>query len=86
MIIISENTTKVQFGKNKASVAINAKKGTLTLRNLKTEQNIGDQPDADEAGPLIEMEFHRPESIDAMIEALKTIRKNWVEPDLAICC
>lgn len=88
MIKTLDNHTKVEFGKdNKASIAINAKKGTLMLRNLKSDQNIGDlQPDADEKGPAVEIEFYRPESVDAMIEALKTIKKNWVEPGLEICC
>lgn len=82
--------TKVQFGDtNKASIGIRAFKGTVTLQELAKEKKIGDSLDDDDTKelPMIEMNFKRIESVDALIKALETIKKNWVDPNqLAYAC
>ena len=83
MITTEGLNTKVKFGDwdSKASIAVLAKKGTLTLQELAKDKQIGDPlEDGDTKElPKIEMEFTRLESVDIMIKALETIKKNWIE-------
>ena len=93
MIKTENTTTKVLFGNNeKASIAVSAKKGTLTLQMLSTEKQIGDliqDTDIKEL-PKVEIEFFDPKSIDVLIAALEAIKKNYIPPpsydQLALAC
>jgi len=84
MISIKQNTVHVKFGEsNKATIAIFGSHGTITLQELVKEKSIGEQIENEDANelPKVELEFSQLESIDALINGLKTIRKNWVDPD-----
>lgn len=90
MITTENSTTKVMFGTTeKANIAVNAKKGTLTLQMLGTEKQIGDkleEIDIQEL-PSVEIEFFNPKSIDILIGALEAIKKNYTPPpSLALAC
>ncbi len=75
--------TKVEFGKDeKASIAVSAKKGTLTLQMLANEKNIGDKIESIDTHdlPKIDIEFFNIQSVDVFIAALQCIKSNYVPP------
>lgn len=93
MINIENLTTKVEFGtEQKATIAVGANKGTLTLQMLASEKQIGDNlEEADKQElPKVEIEFFTPKSIDVLIGALQAIKKNYTPPpsldQLALAC
>lgn len=93
MITIENSITKVLFGQNdKASIAVCAKAGVLTLQMLATDKQIGDKLDDNDIKelPKVEIEFFTPKSIDVMIGALEAIKRNYIPPpspdQLALAC
>lgn len=94
MIQTQDLVTNVLFGNaEKATIAVTAKKGTLTLQMLANEKQIGDKlKDSDiQSLPKVEMEFFNIKSIDALIGALECIKKNYTPPpswsdQLALAC
>jgi hypothetical protein len=73
----------VKFGNGeKASIAVTAQFGVLTLQMLATEKNIGEaiEPADGRELPKVEIEFFTPKSIDVLIGALEVIKKNYIPP------
>ena len=87
MITTESLTTHIKFGTSgKATIAVNAAKGTLTLQQLTNDLNIGQKPKTTDYAdlPKVMLEFFDPKSIDIVIEALNTIKKNYVVPKQAM--
>jgi hypothetical protein len=83
MITTEGLTTTVKFGsKQKASISVNMKKGTLTLQELAKDKKIGDPLVAGDFHelPKVEMEFFTLESVNVVIKALEMMKKNFVKP------
>jgi len=90
-MITTENlTTKVLFGINgQANIAVGAKNGTLTLQMLNCQKKIAENIDDSDIKklPKIEMEFFDVKSIDVMIKALETIKRNYTGvSQLSLAC
>lgn len=90
MIQTEGSVTMVKFGNGeKASIAVTAERGILTLQMLATEKNIGDliEPADGRDLPKVEIEFFNPRSIDVLIGALEAIKKNYIPPiEPALAC